>query len=231
MRLRGGHETTDPRLDRVPFFDPRSRAYPIAEVVPETLRSRSWPCRPRLDQGREGACVGFAWSHELAATPKVVGVDNDYAQRLYREAQTVDEWAGESYEGSSVLAGAKVVQSRGLIESYRWSFGIDDLLRALSHAGPVVIGIPWLYGMYYPRPSGLVDVHGGEVGGHALLTRGVILSGKVSGEPRQPVPLVRCRNSWGVEWGRDGDFFIRADDLERLLKQGGEGCVPLGRGR
>jgi hypothetical protein len=63
-----------------------------------------------LDQGKEGACVGFAWSHELAAYPVRVEVDDEFARsKIYAEAQKIDEWPGEAYHGTSVLAGAKVV--------------------------------------------------------------------------------------------------------------------------
>jgi len=228
MKLKGGHTTEDPRLDRIPQPDPRNAEYPIAAIVGDRpLRSRSWPCRPRLDQGREGACVGFGFSHELAAQPSVVkGVDDSYAQALYKRAQLLDEWPGENYSGTSVLAGAKAVTEKGLLAEYRWATTVDDVLRTLSVHGPVVLGVDWYDTAYEPRPSGLLDLSGRVVGGHCILARGILLSGRLRGE-RAGEPVIRLRNSWGEEWGRRGDAFLKASDLERLLSAGGDACVPV----
>lgn len=220
-------------LDRVAQFDDRSRDYPARQLVGDKpLRSKSWPCRPTLDQGREGACVGFAWTHELAAQPTVIrGADQAFAHAVYREAQKIDEWPGENYSGTSVLAGAKILARDGYIGEYRWAFGVDDVLATLANHGPVVLGIPWLEGMFEPRPSGLLAVEGGVAGGHAILARGVILSGCVRGEKQIAEPIVRLRNSWGSGWGAGADCFIRASDLDRLLHDGGDACVPVHRRR
>jgi hypothetical protein len=229
--LKGGYSATDPRLGRVPQFDARSRLYPIRELLPAGLRSRSWPCAVYLDQGQTPRCVGFAWSHELAAWPVVVrGVSDQLAGAVYLEAQMRDEWPGEDYEGSSVLGGAKAISDRGYMGEYRWAFGIDDVLATLSSHGPVILGTSWLEGMFDPDPDGLLSVTGEVAGGHAYLARGVILSGIVPGTSRKVgEPLVRIRNSWGRDWGSDSDAFVRASDLERLLGDEGEACVPVQR--
>lgn len=232
MKLRGGFTTEDPRLDRLPEQDPRSRRFPVSAIVPEALRSRTWPIRGLwLDQGREGACVGYAWHHEAAASPVPVRtVTNEDAFARYRRMQEVDEWPGSDYSGTSVLAGAKVMQGDGFFSEYRWAFSVDDLLRAVAHEGPAVIGIPWLNSMYSTRPSGLLDCSGTLVGGHAILVRGVTLKARLKGETRLG-PVVRLRNSWGEDWGKGGDAYLRVEDLEKLLAQGGDACVPVGRSR
>lgn len=226
IQLRGGATTSDPRLDRIEQFDERSRAYPIRALLAGSRprRGRGWRCDPKLDQGREGACVGFAWTHELAAYPAVVrGVDDDYARRVYREAQRIDEWPGEAYEGTSVLAGAKVVMGLGGLSEYRWAFGIDDVIDTLAQFGPVVLGVPWLTGMFDADERGFIHATGTVAGGHAILARGVKLAGKE--------PVIRLRNSWGAGWGQSADCFITATDLDTLLRQGGEACVPVIRGK
>ena len=231
VELKGGYKTEDPRLDRLPEFDERSRDYPIRALVTEEapLRSRGWACPAWLDQGQEGACVGFSWSHELCAYPVPVGgLDDQFARGVYKDAQKVDEWPGEDYSGTSVLAGAKVVQDKGYMDEYRWAFGVDDALRALGYQGPVVVGIPWYQSMFEPRPSGLVDVTPGGGGGHAILVRGVSLKARLKGEPG-PMPVVRLRNSWGKSWGVDGDCYIRVEDFSDLLQAQGDCCVPVVR--
>jgi hypothetical protein len=93
----------------------------------------------------------------------------------------------------------------------------------------VVFGTDWLDSMFHPRPSGLleVDFDSRIAGGHAYLARGLLLKPAI-GEPKLG-PVLRFRNSWGRDWGRNGDFFIRVEDVEALLNQGGEACCPLGR--
>lgn len=231
VELKNGFKTEDPRLDRLPEFDERSRNYPIRALVTEEapLRSRGWACPTWLDQGQEGACVGFSWSHELCAWPVAVkGISDDFARGIYKEAQKSDEWPGEDYEGTSVLAGAKTVAGKGYMDEYRWAFGVDDALRALGYQGPVVVGIPWYQSMFEPRPSGLVEVTPGGGGGHAILVRGVSLKARLKGEPG-PMPVVRLRNSWGKSWGVDGDCYIKVEDFASLLEAEGDCCVPVVR--
>lgn len=231
LRLKNGHTTIDPRLDRIPQFDERSKDFPIRALVTEhaPLRSAGWTCPKWLDQGNEGACVGFAWTHELAAAPvQVKGVDDGFARGVYRDAQKVDEWPGENYDGTSVLAGAQTVVTRGYMDEYRWAFGTDDVLRTLGYFGPVVIGIKWYDSMLQPAPNGLLEVTPGDFGGHAILVRGVSLKARLDGQ-RGTAPVVRLRNSWGRDWGVDGDCYLRVEDLDSLLMDGGEACVPVER--
>lgn len=211
-------------LGRLPEFDERSRAYPIRTLL-STLEPRSYTWAVPglghpLDQGTEGACVGFAWSHEAAARPVVeTGITNEYARQVYHDAQRVDEWPGEDYEGTSVLAGAKVMLERGTITEYRWCFGIGDVLATVSRHGPVVLGINWYEGMFDPGVDGYLNVTGGIAGGHAILCSGVNVR-------RQDVTLY---NSWGPAWGDGGRALLSWDDLGRLLAEDGEACAPMRR--
>ncbi len=231
IKLKGGHTTTDPRLDRIPEFDERSRQFPIRALVTEQapLRSRGWSCPAWLNQRREGACVGFAWSHELSAYPVAVpGISDEFARGIYREAQKLDQWPGETYSGTSVLAGAKAISAAGYMDEYRWAFGVDDALRAVGYQGPVVVGIRWYDSMFETRPSGLIEVTPGGGGGHAILVRGVSLKARLKGE-RKPMAVVRLRNSWGRNWGVEGDCYIRVEDFSSLLEAQGDCCVPVVR--
>jgi hypothetical protein len=229
-------------FDRLPEFDPKSKQYGIRSVAGPSpaLRSKTWffggaPWRSgdNLDQGREGACVGFGWTQELICSPAVkrfrdASQANGYARCFYFAAQKLDEFPGENYEGTSVLAGAKVAQARGYLPEYRWAFGIDDLLLAISQHGPAVVGTDWTDEMDHVLPNGLLSGTGGSVrGGHCYLVRGLILTPPTNLNIHEPV--LRVTNSWGEDYGVGGDVFVKVSDFEKLLKDGGEACIPMRR--
>ena len=68
---------------------------------------------------------------------------------------------------------------------------------------------------------GFLNVTGPIVGGHAILVRAVSIK-------RQAVLL---HNSWGPGWGANGTAWLRFADLDRLLAEDGECCVPTRRAR
>jgi hypothetical protein len=233
--LRDGSMVADPRLDRLKQFDERSRHFPmgelLADLTPKNYKPRSytWKCDAHLDQGNEGSCVGHAWAHEMIAKPVVIeGIDHDFARWVYKTAQKYDAWTGEAYQGTSTLAGAKVVagrppkmaEGRGLMNEYRWIFGdMNELIKTLGYFGPVVLGTNWYQGMMDTDGDGFVRRTGSLAGGHAILIKGVSLTKKA----------VRLHNSWSEEWGEGGDAWLSFADLETLLGEQGELCVPVHR--
>lgn len=220
-------------FDWVSRHDERSRNYSIRTLVEKpALKSRMWLQGVVLDQGAEGACVGFGWTASLLAKPNQpkpqppVLPTETFARNVYYQARFVDEWPGESYEGTSVLAGAKILQARGLIDSYYWCFGIEDVKQAVVWAGPVVLGIPWYDSMYETQPNGVVQIGGRLVGGHCITLTGYHPRAMIDG---QRMEVFRWRNSWGTEYGKNGSGFIRAADLATLLADQGEACVPVNK--
>lgn len=242
IRLKDGSTAADPRLGRVKQFDARSRSFPMTAVLDELTpkdykpRSHTWPCDQHYDQGPDGSCVGHAWAHELRAKPVVIDdIDHAFALWIYKTAQKYDEWPGTNYDGTSVLAGAKVIQGRppampegrGLMGEYRWIFGdIDDLIKTLGYFGPVVLGTNWYAGMMDADADGFIHRTGDMVGGHAILIKGVKLAPKTKPATSG---AVRLHNSWGESWGQGGDCWLSIADLETLLGEQGELCVPVHR--
>lgn len=211
-------------LDRLVSFDERSRAYPIRTLVAGKVpRSYTWAGGPAvLDQGTEGACVGFSIAGELAARPvAIAGVNEQTAFTIYRAAQMIDEWPGEGYSGTSVLAGMKTATLSGYYTGYRWAFSLLDLILAIGYAGPVVLGVNWREGMWDPDADGTLHVEGAVAGGHAIMARGVSVTKK----------LIRLRNSWGPDWGLNGECFVSYADMQKLLDDDGEASIPVGRRR
>lgn len=215
---------TTPKMDRRVAFDERSRAYGIRPLVAGAVRQTTLHDVPRplpLDQGSEGACVGFGWSAQLAVGPIFNPASNLYAQAYYQAARTIDQLAGRYFpDGASVLAGAEVGRRRGLFTGYRWAFGVDDVIDTICAKGPVVLGLDWYEGMYQTEDEGRVRIHGARVGGHCILA-----TGYVHGHPRWGGNWVRWTNSWGHAYGVQGNGFIRVDDLAGLLAANGEACI------
>lgn len=222
-------------FDRLKQFDERSRNFSIAEVVTAVEpKKKYWTPGTVLDQGAEGACVGFGWTTELISSPKPYHISfedgNRYALGVYNRAKELDPWEGEDYDGTSVLAGAKVVKERGYIPEYRWAFGVNQVRDAVIAEGPVVLGINWYDGMYDTQPNGLVDVSGELVGGHCIVLTGYNPRARIRGV-KGYVEGFRWKNSWGTSYGVNGLGFIRIEDLDRLLREDGEACVPMQRQR
>lgn len=236
-----------PVLDRLVQFDEESRNYRAVEGIEDKpFRSYTWSCDVYNDQGREGACVGYAWGHELSARPVVHRVGADFATAIYHRARQIDPWPGEDYEGTSVLAGIKAVmevlneRDLPLYGGYRWAFGIQDVVRTIGYKGPVVLGINWHYSMYFPDKNHFIAPTGNPIGGHAILANGVKVVEKVPDDSYgikswDNVDLdksyVRLHNSWGTDYGKGGDAFITLRNLDALLKANGEACIPTLRRR
>lgn len=224
-------------LDWEPKHDPKSREFPIRaslQVAPR-LRNKLWKVGPTLNQGREGACVGFGWTAEALTTPVPVDLTKvaadiprdptAYALSVYKAAQKLDNWEGEDYSGTSVLAGAKVLREHGLIKEFRWAFSVDDVINTILSKGPVVLGIEWRSGMYSTTDSGVLLTTGKTVGGHCITAVGFEhKSERLGGEDG-----IILQNSWGNRWGKDGLAVIKVTDLAELLSKHGEACVASKR--
>lgn len=227
---------TDPRLDWVSKHDERSLQYSIREKLGTVeVQPRRWRAGPTLDQGYEGACVGFGWTQEFLSSPRpftrvAVPDANEFARAYYRRCLQIDEYPGEEDEGTSVLAGAQVALERDLITEYRWAFSLEDVRDALIAEGPVVIGIPWYENMYRTRPSGLVDVYGPLVGGHCVVLDEYHPGKRLRHEEWSArFEVFGFHNSWNETYGDAGRGYFRANDLRHLLDSWGEACVPMDR--
>jgi len=188
--------------------------YPLRAVLPETVATveRFVPLpsayRPKYDQGREGACVGYAASWLMSMLNR-----RFYdAGWLYREAQKGDEWPGESYDGTSVRAGMEVLRTIGHrtqvrnritspdlaagIQEYRWATTVDEVRTCLANGVPVVLGLDWLSAFDTPvrTSNGEYWIGEGDLGrvrgGHAIACY-------AASDRRQAVKLT---NSWGTRY-------------------------------
>jgi len=202
--------------------DKRDQQYPMRACLPRASarQVRYWKDNYWIgNQGPHPYCVGFAWTGWLEAGPirpitrRKPCINPAW---IYNEAQKVDEWPGESYEGTSVRAGAKVLQKAGYIQSYHWTTDFQDIKRVLLDIGPVVVGTNWHTRMNNPR-NGIIRARGKLLGGHAYMLTGINCRRR----------LVRILNSWGTSWGRGGHAFIPFGDLAKLIRAQGEVCLAV----
>lgn len=204
-------------------FDERSREYPIKPLLSAApLTNRYWDNKIRLNQGQTPRCVGYGSATEAAMEPVAVkGVTNALGDQFYALAQQLDEIPGVNYDGSTLLGGMKAMQQQGYIGEYRWAFGIDDLLATISQIGPVCLATVWYNSMFSPNPQGQIVINGATAGGHFY----------VADEVDADRGRVWICNTWGEPWGvrgqasRGGRAWMAAEDVSKLLKQGGSASV------
>lgn len=210
-------------LGRVYINDERDKKYLIENklTLPKTiLTTKYWDSDVWWgNQGNTPQCVGYAWSHWIEDGP----VTHDGTPPsinptlIYSEAQKMDEWYGENYDGTSVRGGAKYLKSTNKISSYLWTYDLNVLIDTVLTKGPVVVGTNWYTSMFRPDKNGLIRATGRVAGGHAYVINGVDKNKK----------LFRIKNSWGREWGKSGYAFISFSDMGRLIKQNGEVCLAI----
>lgn len=207
------------RLGRHLHFDDRSWNFPVQLKKGAIIQTRTWNRTLKaFHQGDLGSCTGNGAVGVVCTEPyRQPGVryTQALARKVYTEASHHDTIVGAwppRDTGSTVLAAMKALKTLGLTKGYRWCFGLDDVLKALSTLGPVEVGLNWYDGFDQPDAKGLVKVRGAMRGGHAFELLGVDAERK----------LVWAINSWGPDWGLQGRFAFSWKDLDRLLHEDGE---------
>lgn len=210
------------RLGRHVHHDIRNGAHRALAVRPSKrnlVPYRSFATMTVFDQGDTSRCTTEAFVGMLRTMPFAPTFTQrpdydtgDQRQALYLASQTVDPWPGEDYDGTSTDAPAKILKDRGVIGSYKWLFGEDEVREWVTWFSPVVIGIQWQMQMFYPDDRGYLDVAGEVVGGHAIR---LVQYSKLH-------EAYRVVNSWGRSWGQNGRAWLRAPDLATLLAADGD---------
>ncbi len=250
------------RLDWFRRLDPRSLSHPVA-AGPETplpARGRLWAPGRVLDQGAEGACVGFGCAAEAAAEPvPVPRITNAVARAWYRASQRRDQWPGEQYDGTSVLAGCLEGRARQLYAGFLWAKRAEQLLAGVAAApedngGPAVLGVEWTEGSYETDQLGVLRPGGDVVGGHCVCVIGAVVLADLSATDAAGVQLLEdlaeldlldgvravleldgeeaagiVQNSWGLTFGRNGLCVVPLSVLRAWARAGWEAAQPQGR--
>lgn len=254
ISLRGGFQTSDIKLDRLPSQNTsRLSRYPaedaplMAELEGAPIVTRMHRRGALLDQSPDQAlnydgngCVAFSNLAFMRSSPvrnptvKVelgqVPIEKPGAIVLYHHFQDIDEWAethagGEG--GTSVDAAGKFLQSIGVYDGYWWiTQGSEQLARVIQKQ-PAIMGTWWWSGMDEAdrRPDGLALPTGWRRGGHAYEVDGVAVDVEHYGTHYRY--LFRCQQTWGPwGWKQQGTFWIPDTAMDTLLADQGECMVP-----
>ena len=206
-------------LGHVHTHDERDYSHPMSPHVGEIdgdpmTQTQVHALGSILNQHQTQSCVGHGWTLFLTSAPRLTAPGPD-PFRIYHEAQELDDTPGEEpvYYGTSVRAGAKAMQQDGWITGdYVWAEDVRVLWKFVLTRGPVVLGTDWYQGMNHADADGFVNLSGSVVGGHCYLCYGV------DGEDPQNRAFL-CANSWGSDWGVDGTFRLRYEDVRQLFFQ------------
>ncbi len=233
-------------------FDPASLNDRAAAGTVEMPRDGVlWDTGPTIDQGSEGSCVGMGCTGAVMAEPSARRVPRpfDYATAWYRRAQRLDVWPGESYAGTSVLAGCLVGRERKLWTGFRWAKRPAELAAGILNPelGPAVVGVQWSDELYDTDPLGVMRAErlDGDLG-HSLLLFGYLPEPELISdrlwdqleelELREAVesldePSFPALNSWGDDYGRHGRAVAPASLVRRWFSHRGEFAMPENRTR
>lgn len=189
---------------------------------------------PILDQGREGACTGFALAtvaHYLLATRRD---SQDPAPvspfMLYDMARRYDEWAGEDYEGSSCRGAIKGWYKHGVCKQQLWPSSSAQI-KALSQDVVTDAAARPLGAYFRVNHKDLVAMHAAITETKVLYASATVHTGwekvKSNGEVRFESTLLGghafaivaydregfwIQNSWGEDWGHEGFCHITYQD-------------------
>jgi Papain family cysteine protease len=222
-------------LGRLHARDERDQLFRLATSVPLVVKRTNhlWPYFDKpMDQGQTGTCVGHGWKAWMATAPLI---QSDIGEPpspfdVYDQAILEDEWADNDHDterqfGTSVRAGAKVLQGLGYLASYQWAWDLNTAANWLSGidmagryvGGPVVIGVNWYDSMFVTDDEGFLHISDGSgvAGGHCVCLTGW----------NESRGFAYGLNSWGSGWGRKGRFYMPGEVLNRLIHEDGEVCT------
>jgi hypothetical protein len=212
-------------MGRIPSI-PDERNWPVSRLVAMIESGVAtpvlWDSPVVLDQGTTPHCVGFAGAAYIATeqvnSPENATITNDDGHKLYRECKVIDQNPlGEN--GSSVHSLMIALKNRGIIDAYAFAAHYEEAKDWVSKYAPVITGLSWYYGMAYPL-NGIMRRTGNIIGGHATIIIGTNCA--YSG-----LSLNRVRNSWGRNWGLNGDAYISDEELGLSIHEMGEMAMAV----
>lgn len=224
IELRNG-SVAESGFAAIPEFDERSLAYGIVSAPvakKKSLISSMYECPVVMSQ-IGGSCVGYSLVTNLLCTPNQGDPEvfnSKFARKkVYFYAQRIDQWPGGEYpganpkmQGTSLLAGLKALKTKGIIRGYNWSFSNRQLKIGIGYNKPATIAIKWFTGMNKTNKNGHIAPYGTYVGFHAITVVGYDAEND----------RFRLQNTWGPEYGENGQAWLKGKHMKALLAQEGQ---------
>jgi hypothetical protein len=211
-------------LGRNKVHDSRSLAFPMrASIDRSTWQSKAIRVYDPVPNPNQtvGCCTGVAKCVQLNAVGnRKAGrmLDMAEALQIYSRNTQIDPWPGSwppDDTGSSGLASCKSAAELGLAgTTYEWLFGgADEVVQSVMMGRVISAGTWWHWDMFGPSAGTygglpIVKPTGGEAGGHQYAIRGY--------DKTKDLVMGRC---W---WGGFRDFWISRENLDSLLRDGGD---------
>jgi len=210
-------------LGRIHVPDERDNKFPLSAKLPAKATDNTWKYWWADgwwgNQGHTEQCTAYGWMHWVSDGPIKHPKDKSPVEdpaSFYAKEQAIDGLP-QPHQGSTVRAGAKILQEQGYVLSYHWAQNIEDVKTCLLTTGPLVVGTAWSMDMFQPDANGVIHPTGANVGGHCYVLDGINV-GK---------GLLRIKNSWGKSWGNNGFAYISITDFGNLLDAYGEACLAV----
>ena len=193
---------------------------------------------PVREQGDEGTCVAFATATGMKEYQEMLDYNKfiELSPRfIYNECKKIDGMP--DIEGTTIRTAMKVLKTRGVCRERFWPYmprqknkalkgavsdakrfcvityarivSLNELRNSLYAKGPCAIGVEVFEGMLETK-TGLVPMpkkNETALGGHAICAVGYDDKKK----------LIKFKNSWSTEWGKDGYGFLPYAYIERYM--------------
>lgn len=186
-RLTAHRDTADFRDQE---YRPTLLDVPMHRTLADYARGTARHRIPVLDQGREGACTGFALAtvvqYLLCSRQVVPCGDQVSAQMLYHMARRYDEWPGDAYEGSSARGAMKGWHQHGVCRESSWANRPPRRGQPRPGLSPQMLdeATNYVLGAYYRvQPDNLVQMHCALTEAGILFATGAVHQGWQAPDP------------------------------------------------
>ena len=190
-------------------------------VSPLTINNTDWNLRPK-DQGRKPHCAGCATASYIENILwRKTGIPQEVdAVAIYEKAKKID--GDPKGEGTTLTAALQAALDLGYFAEEKCAIKvlrtIDQVKRCIHRYGTCIIGVMVTKEFYDCNKNKTAVCGEGDqtgVGGHAMQAVGFKKGGLI------------VRNSWGADYGTDGDIIISWKILEQIFVYGATYDNPM----
>lgn len=191
------------------YAPPQPELPQILKATSKVPLLRFYKTGPILDQKDSPMCVGYAARACLNAEPII----QDYAaDKIYTACKKIDNLKAA---GTTVFAAATVLKNLGLADEVYFSYKAERVIEHVLGISPVLASMDWTERMEETDSKGRAKPGGQGTGGHCVLIYGADRESKI----------LYFQNSWGIDWGDKGKFWMKFDDFE--IAMGMNPCLAI----